>query len=118
MQRPGAAYKEQSGILSAATLDRASNAVTYRVYGCEQERKDAYEKNLSAYEKSAVRANIWSAAFPPIYRVISMAGVIFILYFGSKNVKWLESLGCCGIYHISYLFYQTFGKIIECGKTF
>ena len=86
VQRTGAAYKEQSGILSAATLDRASNAVTYRVYGCEQERKDAYEKNLSAYEKSAVRANIWSAAFPPIYRVISMAGVIFILYFGSKNV--------------------------------
>lgn len=86
VQRTGAAYKEQSGILSAATLDRASNAVTYRVYGCEQERKDAYEKNLSAYEKSAVRANIWSAAFPPIYRVISMAGVIFILYFGGKNV--------------------------------
>ena len=51
VQRTGAAYKEQSGILSAATLDRASNAVTYRVYGCEQERKDAYEKNLSAYEK-------------------------------------------------------------------
>ena len=86
VQRTGAAYKEQSGILSAATLDRASNAVTYRVYGCEQERKDAYEKNLSAYEKSAVRANIWSAAFPPIYRVISMAGVIFILYFGGTNV--------------------------------
>ena len=86
VQRTGAAYKEQSGILSAATLDRASNAVTYRVYGCEQERKNAYEKNLSAYEKSAVRANIWSAAFPPIYRVISMAGVIFILYFGGKNV--------------------------------
>lgn len=86
VQRTGAAYKEQSGILSAATLDRASNAITYRVYGCEQERKDSYEKNLSAYEKSAVRVNIWSAAFPPAYRVISMAGVLFILYFGSKNV--------------------------------
>ena len=82
VQRTGAAYKEQSGILSAATLDRASNAVTYRVYGCEQERKNAYEKNLSAYEKSAVRANIWSAAFLPIYRVISMAGVIFL-----QNIK-------------------------------
>ena len=80
VQRTGAAYKEQSGILSAATLDRASNAITYRVYGCEQERKDSYEKNLSAYEKSAVRVNIWSAAFPPVYRVISMAGVLFILF--------------------------------------
>lgn len=86
VQKTGAEYKVQSGKLSAATLDRAGNAVTYRVYGCEQERKQAYEDNLSAYERSAVRANIWGTAFPPIYCVISLAGVIFILYFGSRNV--------------------------------
>ena len=86
VQRTGAAYKEQSGALSAATLDRATNAVTYRVYGCEEERQQAYEENLTAYEKSAVRANIWSTAFPPLYRILSMTGVLFILYFGSRNV--------------------------------
>lgn len=86
VQRTGAAYKEQSGALSAATLDRATNAITYRVYGREKEREQAYEENLTAYEKSAVRANIWSTAFPPLYRIISMIGVLFILYFGSKNV--------------------------------
>ena len=86
VQRTGAVYKEQSGALSAATLDRATNAVTYRVYGCEKERQQAYEENLTAYEKSAVRANIWSTAFPPLYRILSMTGVLFILYFGSRNV--------------------------------
>ena len=86
VQRTGAAYKEQSGNLSAATLDRATNAITYRVYGREEEREQAYEENLTAYEKSAVKANIWSTAFPPLYRIISMIGVLFILYFGSKNV--------------------------------
>jgi ATP-binding cassette subfamily B multidrug efflux pump len=86
VQRTGAAYKEQSGALSVATLDRAANAITYRVYGREKEREQAYEGNLTAYEKSAVRANIWSTAFPPLYRIISMTGVLFILYFGSKNV--------------------------------
>ena len=86
IQRTGAAYKEQSGALSAATLDRAENAITYRVFGREKERQNAYEENLSAYEKSAVRANIWNTAMPPVYRVISMAGVLFILYFGQKNV--------------------------------
>ena len=86
VQRTGADYKEQSGRLSAATLDRAANAVTYRVYGREEERQQAYEEDLTAYEKSAVRANIWSTAFPPLYRIISMTGVLFILYFGSKNV--------------------------------
>lgn len=86
VQRTGAAYKQQAGALSAATLDRVSNAITYRVYGCEQERNEAYEKNLSDYEESAVKANIWSAALPPLYQVISMGGVLFILYFGSRNV--------------------------------
>lgn len=86
VQRTGAAYKEQSGNLSAATLDRATNAITYRVYGREEEREQAYEENLTAYEKSAVKANIWSTAFPPLYRIISMTGVLFILYFGSRNV--------------------------------
>lgn len=86
IQRTGAAYKEQSGALSTATLDRVENAITYRVFGREKERQNAYEENLSAYEKSAVRANIWNTAMPPVYRVISMAGVLFILYFGQKNV--------------------------------
>ena len=73
VQRTGAAYKEQSGALSAATLDRASNAITYRVFGCEEQRKEAYEQKLAAYEKAAVRANIWNTALPPLYKVISMA---------------------------------------------
>lgn len=86
VQRTGAAYKVQSGALSAATLDRVQNAVTYRVFGMEHGRQSAYEENLEAYEKAAVKANIWSTAMPPVYRMISMTGVLFILYFGQKNV--------------------------------
>lgn len=86
IQKSGAAYKKQSGTLSDATLDRASNAITYRVFGREQERKEAYEENLSAYERAAVRANIWNSSMPPIYKVVSMTGVLLILYFGGKNV--------------------------------
>lgn len=86
IQRTGAAYKKQSGALSAATLDRAKNAITYRVFGCEKERQAAYEEQLTAYEKSAVKANIWNTVLPPVYKVISMTGVLFILYFGQKNV--------------------------------
>lgn len=41
VQKTGAAYKVQSGALSAATLDRATNAITYRVFGCEEDRKAA-----------------------------------------------------------------------------
>lgn len=86
IQKTGAAYKEQSGILSAATLDRAVNALTYRVFGCEQERQKAYEKHLSDYERAAVKANVWNTVMQPLYRVISMTGVLFIFYFGGNNV--------------------------------
>lgn len=86
VQQTGAASKVQAGLLSTATLDRAQNALTYRVFGCERERRQAYEKNLTDYEKAAVKANIWSTAMPPVYRVISMTGCLFLLYFGQKNV--------------------------------
>ncbi len=86
VQKTGAAYKKQSGILSNATLDRASNAITYRVYGREVNRKNAYEDNLAEYEKSAIYANIWNSSLTPLYRIISMMGILFILYFGSRNV--------------------------------
>ena len=86
VQRAGAAYKKSAGALSAATLDRAENAVTYRVYGCESAREKLYENVLTAYEKAAVRNNVWQSALPPLYLAASEAGVLFILWFGAKNV--------------------------------
>ena len=86
VQRAGAAYKKAAGALGAATLDRTRNAVTYRIYGCEGTRAERYEETLEKYEKTAVRANVWQSALPPLYLAASGAGVLFILWFGAKNV--------------------------------
>ena len=86
VQRAGAAYKKAAGALSSATLDRARNAVTYRIYGCEEARMEKYEEALSLYEKAAVRNNVWESALPPLYLAASEAGTLFILWFGAKNV--------------------------------
>ena len=86
VQRAGAAYKKAAGAMSAATLDRAGNAVTYRVYGCEEAQEVRYEEVLDRYERSAVRANVWQTALSPLYLAVSCAGVLFILWFGGKNV--------------------------------
>ena len=86
VQRAGAAFKKQSGALSAATLDRAQNALTYRVFGCEKERGAAYERDLNGYESAAVKANLLTAALPPVYRVLAMAGALPILLLGARNV--------------------------------
>ena len=86
VQRAGAAYKKAAGALSAATLDRAQNAVTYRIYGCESAREERYEDALRNYETTAVRSNVWQSALPPLYLTVSGAGTLFILWFGAKNV--------------------------------
>ena len=86
IQRLGATYKVQDGILNAAILDAGENGLTYRVYGRETAFKENYETKLKNYEHAAIKANIWSASMQPIYRIISMCSVIFILYFGQKNI--------------------------------
>ena len=86
VQRAGAAYKKAAGALGGATLDRAQNAVTYRIYGCEDARVEKYEDALNRYEKTAVRNNVWQSALPPLYLAASEAGALFILWFGAKNV--------------------------------
>ena len=86
VQRAGARYKKSAAALSAATLDRAKNAVTYRVYGCEEVQEQHYETALTQYEHSAVQANVWQSALPPLYLALSNLSVLFILWFGAKNV--------------------------------
>jgi len=83
----GTAFKESAGSLNNATMDRITAAVTYRVFGREKNRFEAYEQNLSDYEKKAVRANVWENTLQPLYQVISMTGVIFIILFGARNMS-------------------------------
>ena len=86
VQKTGERSKEQSASLSAATMDRARNALTYRVFGREADRQRAYEQELTAYEGAAIRANIWTTAMSPIYRAIALLSIPFLVYFGQKNV--------------------------------
>ncbi|MFA6937692.1 MAG: ABC transporter ATP-binding protein [Treponema sp.] len=79
-------YKKSAGRLNNTTMDRVSNALTYRVYGCDKNRNENYESYLSDYEKKSVKANILESTMQPLYNVISMCGVIFILYIGARNV--------------------------------
>lgn len=79
-------YKKSAERLNGATMDRVSNAITYRIYGRDNNRNFAYEEHLTDYEKHAVAANFWENTMQPLYYIISMSGVIFVLYLGSKNV--------------------------------
>lgn len=87
VQRTNAAFRSSAERLNAATLDRAAGALTYRIFGCDEQRNADYDAHLADYEKRAVCANIWVSAMPPLYNALSMTGVLFILYFGGARVQ-------------------------------
>jgi ATP-binding cassette subfamily B multidrug efflux pump len=80
-------YKATEARLNTLTLDRVSRALTYRIYGQEQNRDAVYENQLTAYEKASARANIFEGALGPLYDAIAMAGTGMIFWFGAKNVQ-------------------------------
>lgn len=80
-------YKKSAESLNTATMDRISSAVTYRVFGREEAVGVLYEGKLADYERKAVWANMWENTLQPIYQIISMTGVVFIIYFGARNVN-------------------------------
>ena len=87
-----AAYKQSASSLSGLTMDRISHAITYRVYGREDDRNQNYEKALQDYEKKSAIANLYEGAIAPLYDAIAMLGCVMILYFGGRNVTgtgWL-----------------------------
>ena len=78
--------KESAERLNASTLDRLHLAITYRIYGEESNMHEVYEKDLQDYENKTVRSNILETSLKPLYEIISMTGIVFIIYFGSKRV--------------------------------
>lgn len=72
--------------LNNAAVDYAGHALTYRIFGEDRSRSAAYEEVLDHYEKKNVAAGIWQNSPQPVYLVISMIGVIPILYYGGRNV--------------------------------
>ena len=78
-------YKLSQENLSNATYDRITNASLYRVYGSDRIKNAEYQKNVKDYEKKSVLSNVWENTLQPIYNVIAMIGVIFIIYLGGRN---------------------------------
>lgn len=78
-------YKLSQEALSNATYDRITNASLYRVYGSDRIKNAEYQKNVKDYEKKSVLSNVWENTLQPIYNVIAMIGVIFIIYLGGRN---------------------------------
>lgn len=78
-------YKMSQENLSNATFDRIINASLFRVYASDEIKNKEYEVYTRDYEKKSITANIWENTLQPIYNVIAMIGIIFIIYLGGRN---------------------------------
>ncbi len=110
--------KESSGALSGMTLDRISNALTYRVYGEEAIQDQRYEGYLADYEKKMILANLWENTLQPIYKVIAMIGTVLVIWFGGHNVQgtgW-ENWDIAAFSTYLGLFHQTGDEVVPCGE--
>lgn len=86
VQRTSEKQKQITAALNETTLDLTSNAMMYRIYGCEENRMHSYENILQKYESASIKANIPFMAFPPLYFVITLLGLFPILYSGCHYV--------------------------------
>lgn len=86
VQRTSEKQKQIIAALNETTLDLTSNAMMYRIYGCEENRMHSYENTLQKYESASIKANIPFMAFPPLYFVITLLGLFPILYSGCHYV--------------------------------
>lgn len=120
IQKAGEKEKKASSELRSMTLEGVSNSLTYRIYGVEKIRSQHYEEALSYYEKTATGAGLYQTIPPFLYLLLSSTGIIFILYYGGRNVLssgWREwSLAAFTTYFSLYSHLVT--KAFKAGKLF
>lgn len=80
------AYRSQISKVSDITYESVDNAILYRIYGREADNRVIYEKELEDFEKKAITANVWENAMQPIYNVIAMGGIVFVIIMMGERV--------------------------------
>jgi len=84
-------YRKAASEIAEITYDRIENAALYRITGREEENLASYDKKLDEFEKKSVIANLWENSMQPVYNVIAMSGIVFVIVMGGGYVlsgKW------------------------------
>lgn len=79
--------KESRAKLSSATYSLMSHAWMFRLYSRDEENLKEYDKKMTDYEKKTVLSEVLVNISLPICNVISLIGLIPILYLGIEYVR-------------------------------
>ncbi len=86
VERAASLHKKTAEDVNNATFERLGAATLFRVYSRDSFELEKYSQKLNAHEKTSVKATIYENALQPIYKIIVLTGVIFVVYFGARNV--------------------------------
>lgn len=92
-------YRKKSVKFANITFDTIDNVLLYRANGMEEKNRAKYKQELEELQVKAIKANILENSMQPIYNLIAMLGVAFVIYLGgSKVITGGWSLGIFSTY--------------------
>ena len=90
-------YKKAFSSNKDITLNVIENELYYRGMGVNQNYYNKYKDSLDNLEKKSIKSMIFKGSFEPLYKLIALLGIFFVIYFGSKNV--LNNVWEIGIFY-------------------
>lgn len=79
--------RKANGRLSGNTFDLFDNAITYRIYGRDQDNLKKYDETLTSYEKKTLKASLLTDTMIPLANAIALIGLIPIIFLGLQHVS-------------------------------
>ncbi|OPZ36412.1 MAG: putative multidrug resistance ABC transporter ATP-binding/permease protein YheI [Tenericutes bacterium ADurb.BinA155] len=78
--------RKANGKLTSATYDLFDNAITYRIYGRDQDHLKEYDGLLGEYEKKNVKASALTDMMIPLANIIALVGLVPLFILGPSKV--------------------------------
>ena len=78
--------KQASSNISTFNYDYFENAITYQLYGRNNDLIKTYDNYLTDYEKNSFKTNLLTDTLLPLAKIIALIGLIPIFCFGLKHI--------------------------------
>lgn len=110
-------YKEYLSIYKEKTLSLLDNELYYRGFGSSSDYYNKFVGDTKILCNKNTKALLFQSSLEPIYSVIAWAGLLFIIYFGGKNViNDVYKIGTLSAFLSTYLLVSK--KASKVGKVF
>jgi len=78
--------REELSKVTGSTYAMVQDTLLIRTDSLEAETLRSYQKHLDVLQKEATKATILETSMEPLYKAIASIGMVFVLYYGGKNV--------------------------------